>query len=353
MHLATLVQTLRDCGEAHLVRSLPGGWRALFTQRGARMLGLFPSEDAPNLLWTHPSLESALGFRRHISSQWNIGGERIWIAPEIQFNVADRTRFWETIDIPAAVDPGAYTLSDLGEAVQFEAHMALDAFNIAAGTVHLAIERTIQPVPDPLRKLPGYEAITHGVTFAGLAHDVTLRQTAASPIVAEAWNLVQLPAGGTLIIPCAEALYAADYVGVLPRAATHVDRGAVRVAITGDHQFKLGYAAACVGSRMGYLRDIGGGNASLLLRQFSNDPSASYTEEPPGQPGVNGFSVHVYNDGGDEDGLPTFGEMEASGRAISSALGRPESADTFTLWAYVGPAETVREIGRLLLQVAL
>lgn len=69
-----------------------------------------------------------------------------------------------------------------------------------------------------------------------------------------------------------------------------------------------------------------------------------HDEEP--QPGVRGFSVHVYNDGGPDHG---FAEIECSLPAVLGEYGRPSCMDTIATWIYVGKEENLKRIGKILL----
>jgi hypothetical protein len=340
--LAQLEATLQAAGEPFHVLPLHDGMRALFTQRGARMLGLFPDGDGANLLWTNAALTDVDAFRAFVSAgEWNLGGERCWIAPEIQFNVADRNDFWGTISVPPQMDPGHYRMSIGDEAVRFEAEMMLMAHNLATGDKRLRVARVIRPAANPLPE-------ADGVQFAGLAHTAALTELDDAPIVSEIWNLVQLPAGGTLVIPVIGAPRPTRYFGnPAPDTQTVVD-GALQIALTGAQQYKVGYPAVSMTGRMGYWRMLADGRASLLVRSFFNDPANLYAEEPPDEPGRGGHSVHIYNDGGEFSAAERFGEMEASGHTLGSKTGLSSSVDTFHLWAYIGAAEALRPIARAL-----
>ena len=69
-----------------------------------------------------------------------------------------------------------------------------------------------------------------------------------------------------------------------------------------------------------------------------------HDEEP--RPGVRGFSVHVYNDGGPDHG---FAEIECSLPAVLGEYGRSSCMDTIATWIYVGKEENLKRIGKILL----
>jgi hypothetical protein len=318
--------------------------RVILTERGGRVLGPF-RVDAPGLLWMNPALGDVEAFRAFdAAGEWNMGGERVWVAPEVQFIIHDRTDFWGTHRLPKAIDPGVYTYSGN----QLSAEIALDAYNTASGQMNLKIDRRIWNVDNPLAALPAYGDLMRDVAYGGYAQSVTLQHSGGDPMWAEAWNLVQLNPGGQLIIPCNGGVAYSPYFGNVPDDATTPQGNHLRINITGQHQYKIGYKATHMTGRMGYFNTLPDGRAYLLVRHFDNNPSNFYAEEPPGTPGVRGHSVHVYNDDG---GMGGFGEMEASGTAINANEDKDVARDIFVLWAFVGPADALKRIGEILLGV--
>lgn len=352
--LTQLRQTLDGAGELYHVLPLQGDACGLVTQRGARVLGLFPTPDSENLLWTNQAaLNSPESFRQFVAEGgWNLGGERCWIAPEIQYNVRDRNDFWGTLSVPPAIDPGSYSLTVSGDTVTFHQQINLTAYNTAAGTKQLDVRRAVRPIANPLHT---DAALLRGVLYAGYEQTAMLAELNDTPILSEIWNLVQVNAGGQLLIPCAPEIRASDYCGDVPDEARAVGFGDVphlRLPITGQRQYKVGYKAACMSGRMGYHHTLPDGRDYLLVRSFFNNPSSIYAEEPPDKQGETGHSVHVYNDGGQfSTGGVGFGEMECSGQTIGA--GRASSTDTFLLWAYVGAPDAIRRIAHFLLGVRL
>jgi hypothetical protein len=366
--LAHLETILREAGERYHVLPLQGGAKALITQRGARVLGLFPTPDAENLLWTNSAaFDTVDGFKQFVEAgNWNLGGERVWIAPEIQYNVRDRNDFWGTLSVPPQMDPGEYTFQVLGfhdefvnqatryEAVFLSASIELTAYNIGKGVQALSIRRNIEPVRNPLKNLSHVSNST--VQYFGYRQSVSLMGQDIDTY-SEAWNLVQLNAGGQLIIPCMPFLEASDYFGTVPdetRTVHHGDVPHLKLNINGKQQYKIGYKSVSMTGRMAYHHRLPDGREYLLIRSFFNNPSNVYAEEPPHLPGVNGHSVHVYNDGGEFGGENGFGEMECTGQTAEGGNeNRDIVQDNFLMWVYIGAPESIRQVAHLLLGVRL
>lgn len=353
--LTQLRHVLDSVNALYTTLPLQDGAKALLTQRGARVLGLFPSADSANLFWTNGAFNDADALRQFITrGDWNMGGERCWIAPEIQYNARDRQDFFGTLGVPADVDPGAYAMTMIPGAVIFRQRITLTAYNTATGSKSLDIQRTVRPAANPFAQSARYAELMDGVRYAGYEQTAVLTELDAAPIHSEIWNLIQVNAGGQLILPVAGAVEASDYFGDVPAEARTVRDGHLRLNLTGQRQFKVGYKAACMTGRMAYWNHLPDGTDYLLVRNYFNNPSALYAEEPPAQPGVTGHSVHVYNDDGVlAAGTAGFGEMECSGQTIGGVTGRTSSSDTFVLWAFTGPTDALRPIARALLGVTL
>jgi hypothetical protein len=349
--LSQLTATLDATHQTYAQMALSDGMSVVVTQRGARIFGPFLSDGTP-LCWINPALASAEGFRSFIEAgDWNLGGERVWIAPEIQFNVPDRARFWETHRIVPQMDPGSWHMTDGAGRVTLESEMSLDAYNLVSGRLDVNIRHAITTlVPDPLRSTK-HAALTDGIAYAGISRTVALAIDEPGDILCESWCLIQLNPGGILYIPVTTPeVQATPYFGDPAQDALAAVDGALRIRLTGQRQYKMGYKAAYMTGRMGYLHTLPDGRGFLLIRNFFNNPSSIYCEEPDNQPGVNGHSVHVYNDGGQ---YGANGEMECNGRTIGGATGRSQTHDEFIHWAYVGDVQRLKQVGRVLLGTPL
>jgi hypothetical protein len=345
-----IVERLEENGLGYGVLELQDGATAILSQRGGRIFGPFLSPGDESLFWMNAAFTQAAKFVEFLESgSWNLGGDRMWIAPEIQYSVRDRADYWGTIAEPPQIDPGMYTLESMGGGQWrlFEA-MTLDAYNLATGQKSLMLERLIRPVDDPLRFVSVYESLLHGVRYVGYEQTVTLREGKHDDILSEAWSLVQLNPGGRLLIPASPYVELTDYYEPIDASLYTRHPNHLSVDITGTRQYKIGIKAAHTFGRLGYVNRRDGGEAYLVVRNYFNDPSLPYAEEPDKPVGCRGHSIHVYNDDGLFGG---FGELECNLPTIGGETGRSSSTDHLGLWSYVGPEDKINEIALHLLGI--
>ena len=349
-----LTRSLEARGLPYGVLALEDEVRLVLTERGGRLMGPF-LPDGTSVAWINPMLADAGSLGRFLESgDWNMGGDRIWIAPEVQYLATDRDRFNETCVIPEQMDPGSWTLArvdpDAGRWT-LRQRASLEAYSLARGRKTVDVVRQVTPVPNPLRSLHGAGSLMAGVRYAGWEQAVALAETVADDIVSETWNVLQVRPGSTMLIPCSPRIEISEIGGYrdpVPEAAKTVRGNHLRIGVTGDRQWKVGLRSAHLTGRLGCLVRPGSAEPCLLVRSFDNNPSALYAEESFDQPGNKGNSVHVYHDDGE---LGSFGELECNGQAIGGPTGRSTSTDTFTTWLFAGPAGSLREIAAHLLGI--
>ncbi len=338
-----VINSLEQNQQAYATLTLQNDVQLIISQRGGRILGPFLSPNSESLFWLNRAWSDPTSFRKFLdSADWNLGGERIWIAPEIQYLVPDRSDFWGTVRVPAQMDPGHYRLEQpQPDQYRLSQSLTLEAFTLARGQKELELEKVIRSVEDPLRQLSNYEALLEGVLFAGYEQIVSLSESKLDDIASEVWNLIQLNPGGQLLIPASPQVEYSDYNEPIDDNYQTIHSNFVSLTITGDRRYKVGYKAAHVFGRLAYLNRLDDDRAYLLVRNFFNNPAAPYVEEPADWPGRRGHSIHVYNDGGDLGG---FGELECNGQTIGGTTGRSATTDQFVLWLYVGPTGKIKQL---------
>jgi len=349
--LADCIQALDANGLRYAMLPVSDSAQMLIVERGGRLFGPFRQTSDPGLFWSSPALASPAALETFIhSGHWNLGGERLWISPEIQYLVADRTDFWGTVAVPPAMDPGTWTL-DVFEPgrVRLNQELTLAAYNLASGHKALTVERVLRAAPDPLASSRHYAQLLSDVAYSGYEQVVTLSDATTDAITSQVWNLVQLRAGGQILVPCTPKLEITDYNEPIDDAHCAQNEHWTSFRITGVRRYKVGLRAAQTFGRMGYFHPGDGTRAYLIVRNFFNNPSSLYSEEPAHLPGSHGDSIHIYNDGGMFGG---FGELEIQGQTIGGATHRTSVTDQQLLWIYEGPPARLAEIAAHLLGIS-
>ncbi len=347
-----IVEALEKNKQTFATLTLQNEATIVITQRGGRIFGPFLSPESEAIFWINRALADPDSLTEFLNSgDWNLGGERIWIAPEIQYLVRDRSNFWGSIRVPEQMDPGRYILDQpKPDQWRLSQELSLEAFNLASGSKELQVEKLIQPVEDPLRHSNEYESLLDGVIFAGYEQIVTLTEAGSDEIMSESWNLIQLNPGGQLLIPASPQVEFIDYFEPIDDHFQTIHPHHLSLKISGDRRYKVGYKAAHLFGRLAYFNRLDDGRAYLIVRNFFNNPAMPYVEEPADWPGRRGHSVHVYNDGGDLGG---FGELECNGQTIGGPTGRSTSTDQFLLWLYVGPVDKIKTLGLHLIGIEI
>jgi len=334
--LAMLKARLHENGLAYKVlRS--GSMEAVVTQYGGRVFGPFESEDAPGLFWANSAFAGAENFRALIESKdWNIGGDRIWIAPEIPFFVKDRTRFKETYVVQPEIDPGNYLLSGGDGHIALEQNVTAQVFQMRFPKKRVHMQRTLKPILNPLQEMA--EVLYFGMEMNSSFTD--LSPESRMPI--EFWDITQLNPGGEILIPSTTKLEYVDYYAPIGKfIQSHETFSTVKA--TGTDEFKIALPALQLLGRAAYVSCYDETRYYTIIKQYNNNPSTPYCCEPADRPGMRGCSLFIYNDSG---GLGGFTELENSGQTISDGSGIFKSQDQTVYWVYIGPYRQICDIVR-------
>lgn len=342
-----VIKTLAYCGIPYEILDIGAGSRIIVSQHGGHVYGPFSEAFPDGLFWMPESVRNPETFLQEfvLPRKWNTGGDRVWIAPEIQFNITDRSRFRETLNQPAAMDPGYYSMLRKGDHIHLHQMLKLPSFNTVTGEICFDFRRIISKAENPLRKLPEYPACMEGVSYCGYEQVLDLQTDSAQDIFAESWDLLQIRPKGTLYIPMYRSMRGTDHYEPAGEHETLCKSG-VCLRITGDSRYKIAYRSAVLTGRFGYLADSDTDETYLLIMNYPNNPSAMYSEEPPLAEGDTGYSIHIYNDDGNSGG---FAEMECNLQTIGRPTGLNHSIDRVTKWIFHGNRTKLGEIAGLLL----
>lgn len=347
--MKNLVNTLRLAGHPAKVLKTADGTRLLLLPHGARVLGLFAPQSDANFYWTNPSLRSVKTAAAFFASEaWhNSGGDRTWLAPEVDIFLPDFPRL-EHYSQPRSLDPGHYRLIDGKDGILLEnrLNVRLSRLNI---NVSLKIVKSFGPASNPLRNERGIDM--RGVEYAGYTQRTSLELTGAGRTARKVrvglWNLVQLPHGGELLLPTfsrCEPYRNFSTVGTIPPADLAVGERLIRYRMRQKGEHKISLRAASVTGRAGYLL-ASGKQWSLVIRNYSVNPSGEYVDVPWDEPTWPGFAVQACNV---DSALGSFSELEYHVPAIGRDTGSIRCEDISQIWAFRGPQKPLLQIVRRL-----
>jgi len=314
---------------------------------GGRVYGPFLDGGAP-ANWLPAAFADEQELRDLVASgAWNVGGDRVWVGPEIAYMIADRDDYWGSYAMPPSLDPGRHDLEVVDGHAVLHRRVALHAHTPPVGAATADLRLRVSAAPHPLRHLrlaPADRARVDAVDYAGYRTEVRLAFASEGRQEAESWLLDQVPGGGTAFVAATPGVQVTDYYEPVGDRLAAVP-GGVAVALPGDARFKIGFAAPQVSGRVAHVRPLPDGQALAFVRSSPVDPSAEYAEEPDPSPGVRGDALHLYDDDG---GLGGFAEVEARGTPVTGPGPEPV-ADVFASWWFRGrPADVGRVVEMLL-----
>ncbi|MBS1851117.1 MAG: hypothetical protein JST79_09420 [Acidobacteria bacterium] len=342
----TLVNSLAAADKPTETWTSPDGSELLLLPYGARILGLFSPGSARNFLWTHPALrepESAKAFFE--APSWhNTGGDRTWLAPEIDFffpAFPDLDSYYE----PRALDPGDFRTHRQGQNFALYGQCAL-AHSRLKTMVTLALSKRITPAINPLRELAPH--LSEKLHYAGYTLFTQLRFMSGHAEAARAgiWNLLQLPHGGDLLIATRARARVDMFMGEIGPQDLQTTDHLIRYKMRAPGKHKFGIPVATAIGRVGYLHSSAG-HTSLVVRSLSLDPAGEYVDVPWGNPAAAGSVVQACNI--DDSELGQYSELEYHAPAIGGVGGTSHGEDVSQVWAFSGREEDVVAAARILI----
>ncbi len=174
-----LIEILDSVGKPPKGWTSTDGTKVLVLPYGGRILGLFAPGDDEKFFWTHPALGDA-GMARDFyeGKQWhNSGGERTWLAPEVDFffpDFPDLKTYWQQREL----DPGQYEVSEQDGKLSWTNRATL-MLSRSKRKVDLEITKSLAPALNPLRY--DRESADSSVKYAGYTLHTTLQLSGPNP----------------------------------------------------------------------------------------------------------------------------------------------------------------------------
>lgn len=344
MEFDSLIRTLEQLEWRYYVLLNKQGGSVVVLERGARVIGVFTDEHASNHLWVNPSLQLWAQEQMNPAStrgnEWNSGGDRMWLSPEIEFNVRDIHAFWDSYKIQEAIDPGTYSgdFDPVIQTVDLKQRAFVSAYHSSVqGQVQMS--RVIRSVSDPL--------CASGYRFSGyeVNESLTLDEDVVDMPIA-LWNIAQLPAGGEIVIPTRGRADIDHFFAPTGHSHLQIGNRDIRFRVDAASKHKISIKASFVTGKAAYIRHFDNGLASLFIRSFEVHPSHEYRDFPVHDPQAMGHCVQCYNDSGD---LGQFGEIEYHTPVIHYKQNQRQIQDYSRVWCYDGDAAIISQIQEALL----
>jgi hypothetical protein len=297
---AGLIRLLNASAVEHQLLETPaGGWALLVPALGARVLGAGLGER--NAFWVSPALERCLE-----GKDWNAGGLRTWLAPEL----GPRGFFgreegdWA---VPPALDPGAYRLVKTRPAAALCRGEC--RISSADGTLyHLQIDRQVE-----IGDLPG-DAVR-----LSLRHCLRNLGPAAIGAGAGLWSILQLPCQpeGAMLLP---DLPYRPYFSAPPADWVSRQEGKLQLRTAPGRRWKIGQRPGGPEALLVHRRMQADGQVEVAVR-WPVFPEALYLDKPLAEPGP-GDPLQAFNS--PLDGREAFCELECHAPAVGLAPGQEE-----------------------------
>ena len=231
------------------------------------------------------------------SGDWNVGGDRLWVGPEVDWSWKTRGRVnFQKHEVPAAMDPGSWKRMPADKGSYAATQSITLRHQLRNARVHLELWRRFEPVA-----IGGKE---RSIAYATENRLAVRGGTTGQEV--DLWSLVQLPAGGVVYIPCKTRPEFRNYYSPIPRSLWKIEGNVLCLEITGRHQYKIGVPAALSTGRIVYARPVGQMHL-VITRDFFPQPWRRYCDVPLHALRSEGDAVQIYNDGGQFGG---FGELE-------------------------------------------
>ena len=164
-----LIASLTAAGHPPIQLHGKGG-SLLILPYGGRTLGLY-NQDGHNFFWVNPDLNHAATAETFFTTDgWkNSGGDRTWVAPEVELFISDIDNPAETYQVPSSLDPGNYTVRH-GDGQVTLTNQARVVLNRQEETCEIELAKTIRMTENPLRYEQGMAPSIVNLALSGTSN---------------------------------------------------------------------------------------------------------------------------------------------------------------------------------------
>jgi hypothetical protein len=341
---AELTEVFDKIGMHNLKWSSPDGSSVMLLPYGGRILALSSSMSDQNFFWTHPALQSVETARTfYQSSAWhNSGGDRTWLAPEVEFFFPNHPHTNIYLQ-PPQLESVSYEVAVTSDRVSMVNRFTIPMY-ASKTKAQLELSKEITQAVNPL--LDVSPKLAARIDYAGytLRTKLSLDNGATCTAPIGLWNLLQLPHGGEMTIPTCSLATPVVYMGPISDDDLRVVEHTIRYRMVAQGEQKFGVHAAFSTGITAYLYSSGN-LLSLVIRSFAVSSSGKYVDVPTNGTEREGCAVQSCNI---NSGLGAFSEMEYHTPAIGGPVGCSQRVDESQLWAFRGSHSTIMEVARLL-----
>ena len=325
-----LYESLKQAGQEPVVLDN----KILVLPFAGRVLGLYPDGEK-NQFWVNESLSDGETAGSFFNGEgWlNIGGDRTWIAPEMETHTSDMEHYPDNIDVPKAVDPGSYMVKEADDkSITLESVMNVN-FHQSMMLIKLNLKKRVVMMDDSPVALPEH------VEFAGyyLNSSLTIIEPVTGPVRPGLWNLIQVTGGGEIFVPVKPGVRPRAFIG---SPEFSLEGNLITCRVDTNASFKFSVKAGHSKGLMVYC-STENDPASLVVRKFKVEDEVLYADYPCLDPDDDGYMTEIYVDDGMYGG---FGELEYHSPAIDIGKGKEEVNDSSETWAFSGSAGAIKEL---------
>ncbi|MFN8992376.1 MAG: hypothetical protein ACK5X3_01710, partial [Pseudomonadota bacterium] len=249
-----------------------------------------------------------------LAGHWNIGGERIWLAPERAFNFSDPARMLDTYHVDPALDPGTWSLTSGPAGVALEASSTISRTD-GGGPISVKLSRRITL----LQAYAGRE-LPEDLILAGYRQsiEVTYSQFQDGFAIVP-WLVRQVALGGDAMLSASGSGRGERVFGKPPPDAITPRKGRWLVRLGPQGFFKTSYSRHVIGAGgLGYMITAKGQATALVLRPVLVAPD-QYPETLPHDTGSPGQAAARLCDDGP---FGRYGELDLYGHKASKTHGK-------------------------------